>query len=280
MKGIDPKWTMYLGLLVAIEQAIGHGTVSLTNLIPADWAPYITSWCNFLAFIGTSIMTWQAAVSSPKAGPAIDTPIAPAAKAAVLLAVLLGSLFVLTGDARAQAKLPLQLKPLTGNIGNDLGITGTGSAQALTGNVGKDLQSLLSKPLQDLQAFIAGDFMGAAELAVKIPDLQDGNGQACWTMLQSAGAVLKEHPVPITFKGATDLEALRLLLMTANKVCSNAACTQVFTEAGNIITSLAPLSVPIPNLTSLCSKVPGIAVVAPTAPAAASSAVPATPPGK
>jgi hypothetical protein len=43
MKGIDPKWTMYLGLLVAVDQAIGHGTVSLTNLIPEDWVPYVTS---------------------------------------------------------------------------------------------------------------------------------------------------------------------------------------------------------------------------------------------
>jgi hypothetical protein len=67
MKGIDPKWTMYLGLLVAVEQAIGHGTVSLTDLIPEEWAPYVTSWCNFLAFVGTSIMTYQAAMSAARA---------------------------------------------------------------------------------------------------------------------------------------------------------------------------------------------------------------------
>jgi hypothetical protein len=60
MKGIDPKWGAYLGLAVIIEQGIGHGTVSLTNLIPVDWAPYVTSWANFLAFVGTSIMTYQA----------------------------------------------------------------------------------------------------------------------------------------------------------------------------------------------------------------------------
>lgn len=72
--GIDPKWTMYLGLLVTIEQAIGHGTVSLTNLVPMSWAPYITSWCNFLAFVGTAIMTYQAAASSPSAGPLVAPP--------------------------------------------------------------------------------------------------------------------------------------------------------------------------------------------------------------
>src|SRR5665213_1265388 len=105
MKGIDPKWTMYLGLLVAVEQAIGHGTVSLTNLIPEDWAPYITSWCNFLAFVGTSIMTYQAAMSSPLPGPMINAPIAPAAKAAVLLAALGAGLFVMADGASPQVKL-------------------------------------------------------------------------------------------------------------------------------------------------------------------------------
>lgn len=74
MKGIDPKYIMYLGLLVTIEQAIGHGTVSLTGIIPVDWAPYVTSWCNLLAFIGTTIMTGQAAVSSSNAGPLISPP--------------------------------------------------------------------------------------------------------------------------------------------------------------------------------------------------------------
>ena len=69
LPGIDPKWTAYLGLAVIIEQGIGHGTVSLTNLIPADWAPYVTSWANFLAFLGTAIMTGQSAFSSAAPGP-------------------------------------------------------------------------------------------------------------------------------------------------------------------------------------------------------------------
>jgi hypothetical protein len=102
MKGIDPKWTMYLGLLVAVEQAIGHGTVSLTNLIPEQWAPYVTSWCNFLAFVGTSIMTYQAAMSSPLPRPMVNTPIAPAAKIAILLAALGAGLFAMPSDANAQ----------------------------------------------------------------------------------------------------------------------------------------------------------------------------------
>lgn len=130
MKGIDPKYVMYLGLLVTIEQAIGHGTVSLTNLVPADWSPYITSWCNFLAFIGTSIMTYQAAVSSPLPGPLVNTPISPVAKAIIMLAMLVATQALLMGDAHAaQLKKPAvtgdPLKDIKTDLGipNDVGVT-------------------------------------------------------------------------------------------------------------------------------------------------------------
>lgn len=68
MKGIDSKWVFWLGVLVMIEQAVGHGTVSLTNVVPADWAPWITGWCNLLAFIGTTVMTGLTAYSSKAPG--------------------------------------------------------------------------------------------------------------------------------------------------------------------------------------------------------------------
>jgi hypothetical protein len=110
--GIDPKWTVYLGMLVAIEQAIGHGTVSLTNLVPADWATYITSWCNFLAFVGTSIMTYQAAVSSSNAGPLI-APIPDLMKPVVkiLIAAFVLSMFLAGGSAQAAQRIARVVKP-------------------------------------------------------------------------------------------------------------------------------------------------------------------------
>src|ERR1700761_9208233 len=101
MKGIDPKYIMWLGLLVTVEQAIGHGTVSLTNLVPATWAPYITSWCNFLAFVGTSIMTYQAAISGPQVGPLIKLPENITPMVVKVLLVAFAASFLLAGHPAA-----------------------------------------------------------------------------------------------------------------------------------------------------------------------------------
>lgn len=119
MKGIDPKYIMYLGLLVTVEEAIGHGTVSLTHLVPDTWAPYITSWCNFLAFVGTSIMTYQAAVSGPQVGPLVKAPELPPFTPTVVKILALAFVPLLlfaNAPAKAQAR-PLRL---TGNLVRDI----------------------------------------------------------------------------------------------------------------------------------------------------------------
>ena len=80
-----------------------------------------------------------------------------------------------------------------------------------------------------------------------------------------------------TFKVSTDLEALRLLMMASNNLCSNAHCTQVFGDLASGIAQLAPLnaSIPVPSLHDLCAKIPQVAVVPPvTAPAAPAAAKP------
>src|SRR6185503_8608137 len=83
----------YLGLLVTIEQAIGQGTVSLTNVVPGSWTPYITSWCTLLAFVGTAIMT---ALAAPGRAPAA------VAKVVGWIAVVGLGLALLAGPAPAQ----------------------------------------------------------------------------------------------------------------------------------------------------------------------------------
>ena len=186
MKGIDPKWTMYLGLLVAVEQAIGHGTVSLTNLIPEDWAPYITSWCNFLAFVGTSIMTYQAAMSSPLPGPMNNAPIAPAAKATILVAALGAGLFAMPSDASAQVKLktPQQIvndiKSATGQATAAPAKPGacdiTLFANLTVANVVTDIQNCIGSVVAGGAAPFVADIKAALQSAT---DAKDGTAMAC-----------------------------------------------------------------------------------------------------
>lgn len=120
----------------------------------------------------------------------------------------------------------------------------------------------LPQVFQDFSNFLNSDFAGAATLSTAIPSAQDGNGQACWTKMQNAGAIFKAHPVPLTLKLATDLEAERLLLITAAQLCAYDPCRAVFDDQATAVASLG-VGVPVLSLTALCSKIPPIAVVAP-----------------
>lgn len=72
MKGIDPKWVFYLGLIVTIETAIAQGTISLTNMIPEYAIAYVVAWNKALSFVGTAVMTGLSGYSSAARGPMVD----------------------------------------------------------------------------------------------------------------------------------------------------------------------------------------------------------------
>lgn len=162
-------------------------------------------------------------------------------------------------------------RPITGNVVEDFkNATGQNkSTPATDAAFGGDdkIAQLLAKPFNDLANFINSDSLAAAQLAIAIPELQDGNGQQCWLAMGQFTAVLKAHPIPVTLHAMTDLEALRLAAMAANNVCKNSSCTQVFADLANGIQQVAPLNagIAIPSLNSLCSKVP-VVTVAPTVP--------------
>ena len=98
-------------------------------------------------------------------------------------------------------------------------------------------------------------------LATVIPNLQDGHGQQCWIAMQDFGAVIKAHPVPITFHVLQDYETLRLLGMATNNLCANTHCTQVFADLTSMATAASPMPLAIPSLHDLCTKVPQIASI-------------------
>jgi hypothetical protein len=184
--------------------------------------------------------------------------------------------------ARAQtSKLVKPLVELNGPC-NPLGDTrpqcqpgGAGAAASVADKV----LAALAKPFQDLATFIGEDADGAIALSTAIPALQDGHGQQCWMATKQFAEVIKAHPVPLTLKVSTDLEALRLLMMASNNLCANVHCTQVFGDLATGIAQLAPLnaSIPIPSLHDLCAKIPQVAVVPPVTAAAAAAPAAAKP---
>lgn len=106
----------------------------------------------------------------------------------------------------------------------------------------------------------SADVVSAEALSTAVPALQDGNGAACWTAGTNLASVVKLHPLPISGSALTDLEALRLATAAAEQICSNPACNQVFAELSNGVSQLG-VSITVPSLSSLCAKVPHVAMV-------------------
>ena len=109
------------------------------------------------------------------------------------------------------------------------------------------------------------DFGDAVTLSTSIPGLQDNVGNSCWQQFAPLQALVKVHPIPLTFKLATDIEALRLAAIGLNQVCANPNCGQMFVDASNAANAIAGTQIPV-SLGSLCSKVPVIGTAAAAAP--------------
>lgn len=176
---------------------------------------------------------------------------------------------------------------VTGNVAKDLAADraniakrAAGTATTAAADTAESLMATLAKPFQDLANFIGEDADGAIALSTAVPALQDGHGQQCWMATKQFSDVVKAHPVPLTLKLETDLEALRLLMIAGNNLCANVHCTQVFSDLATGIQQLAVgigSSIPVPSLHDICAKIPQIAVVPPVTVAATSVPAPAKP---
>jgi hypothetical protein len=159
---------------------------------------------------------------------------------ATAIALLIGS-----APASAQLKKPA----LTGNLLNDIQTNAAGGASA-TGLLSGT--SSLTTFLTNLAAFDE-----AVTLSTSIPGLQDPVGNACWQQFTPVQALIKAHPLPLSFKVASDIEAGRLAMIAMNQVCANPNCGQMFVDATNAAASITGAPVPI-SLASICSKIPVI----------------------
>lgn len=131
-------------------------------------------------------------------------------------------------------------------------------------------------PLANIVNFFAGQFDSALALAVQFPELQDGNGAACWKRASTLGAIIKVHPLILTGNAPVDLEAQRLFFAGLNGMCADPHCTQVFTDLGNGVQALGA-NISIPNFTSFCTRFPTITMVAPDPSLLPATAAPVSP---
>jgi hypothetical protein len=114
-----------------------------------------------------------------------------------------------------------------------------------------------SPPINTLASWADTDIAAAIVLAGALPDLQDGIGQACWKTVQSVANVVKAHPLPLTFKLASDIQAARLVQMGLNRICSDPNCSQVWADLNNAANALQIIPLAF-QPASLCAKIPTI----------------------
>ncbi len=113
-----------------------------------------------------------------------------------------------------------------------------------------------SSPFLDtLGAWATDDLAAAIALAGSQPDMIDEVGKQCWGAMMTAAQVIKAHPLPLTLRLATDLEAGRLVAMSVKKVCTNPQCTQMWQDLKNQINAIAPIPLPF-SMADICAKVP------------------------
>lgn len=284
---LDPKISMGLNILALVLSVFAMAGW-WSDLLGPKTAATVTGVMTTLVSAMNVILH---AYTPPTAGPAVPAPTvavppSPVAVVKMLALALVPALLLglMSGAAQAQTR-----PRLTGDPIRDIKNAVSGGAESASSGAADQIGQALMKPFEDLAKFIGDDVDGAIALSTQIPEAQDGHGQQCLMALKTFGTIFKAHPKPLSFHIATDLEALRLFQISANNLCSNVHCTQVFGDFANTIQTAAPanISIPIPSLHDLCAKVPQIALIppipvpastAPTSPASTTSTPPASTP--
>ena len=71
MPKVSPTFSFWLGVAITIAIGIGGGSVSLTHVVPDQWIPTVQGWTNFIAFIGSAVLTALHGSSSNQSGPLV-----------------------------------------------------------------------------------------------------------------------------------------------------------------------------------------------------------------
>lgn len=156
----------------------------------------------------------------------------------------------------------------SGAIGGDASgaPTPTASPPALTGNLFRDIANgakasvngQVTTIFDQLAAWVGGDLTAARALAIQNPGLQDWNSYTCLGVAQNFTNLLKQHPVPLTLKIASDVVALRLAIASAKQVCMEPTCQAISADVSQGIAQIGMGIPPPATLETICAKIPSI----------------------
>ena len=151
--------------------------------------------------------------------------------------------------------------------------TALAAALALTASCASAQPAAKSNPLNAIGAWAQADVAAAMTASLATPQLQDQVGNACLAEIQTFASLIQAHPLPATFRLATDIEYARLDQAELNRICRNTACAQVWQDMANAAQALAIGMLPF-SFTSICAKVPVVGLTISTPASVASEGVP------
>jgi hypothetical protein len=83
------NWVVWLGILVAIETQLGNGTMSLANMVPDAWIPFVKAWAANLGSVGALILAYNSTDADRPAAPIDRAGLVKVLLVAIALSTLL-----------------------------------------------------------------------------------------------------------------------------------------------------------------------------------------------
>jgi len=289
---ISPNLQFGIGLAVTLLTVFAKGSVAMPMGVPPVVGQYLDSWSNFLLIVYAPVATFMAAYSSsqpgwlapatpvaPPAPPPAATPVAPPAPPPVAPAVPPPAapavppvaktlVFALAG---ALAALALVAAPRAEAAPK--------AAYAPRLAAAAPVKALAANPLNAIGDWATADVATALAASTRYANLDDEVGKTCLTEISTLATMIHDHPLPITFHLATDIEYARLDQAELNRICKVPECAQVWQDMGNAAKALEIIPLPI-SFASICGKVPivGLTMTATATPAPTPSPSPTVSP--
>lgn len=220
-------WTIF-GIVATVVSAVAHGTISLTNMVPAKFIPVTTAWASFFTTVNLAIMT---TVQSASPVAAVKVAWRAVQSAVMMVALVLVAAAMSAGISKADTKRPLGLRPIMG--------AAPIATTALTQTQAK------SNPLSVLKTFTVNDLQAALDdaNAQSPPDIAAANCYSALIPVIQSGIA---NPLPKglgafqALQKARDAKALLANIQSPNGPLAqlNIACAPLVMDAQAVLIQL------------------------------------------